>query len=100
MLFVIRPFPGSLVPLTQPNYDVILSSRCNVLPGWALLSEACRPCRALAGAKFMCSGFEQSAFILDFHGVVCLRQSRGWFVCIMLIFRSSIFMNRLTLYLF
>lgn len=89
MLFVIRPFPGSLVPLTYPHYGVTLSSVCNVLPGWALLSEAC-PCSALARAKRMCSlpGFEQSAFGLDFHSVICLWQSRGWFVCIVLIFRS------------
>lgn len=79
---MIRPFPSSLVPLTHPNYDVILSSPCSVLPGWSL------PCSALAGAKHMCSGFEQSAFVLDFHSVVSLFQSRGWFVCIVLIFRS------------
>lgn len=50
MIFVIRPFPGSLVPLTHPNYGVILFSLCSVLPGWALLSEACLY-SALAGAK-------------------------------------------------
>lgn len=73
MLCVIGESLEKVLPLTHPSHGAgLCSPLCNVLLGWALLSEGC-PHSALAGAEHMCSGFGQlQPFVLYFHSLVCL----------------------------